>query len=310
MTGHPRPTFACALLAGALLACATPTRRERARELPVGLVPAGALLDGCTATDDDGLVRARCDDDVVVSMLTRRAGEEPRYREEAFALDGAVGARIAWDQVVVPTEGPSGLVDRARVLAPLATQPVATMIGAVRGVGDKTVQEVWCSSRTAPGDRRCQELVGAVLGTVPGGPESDGGLGDGVRERREAPWRAPRPGEPATVFGRALSVPTSCRATPRPDGGDATCDDGATMSWRKLRTMEEASEALVGTLAALDLTDGAAFPCTVAGEVGQCEDHGNAVAALVYLDGAPVAVACFAPEAKAHPLCVALVRGR
>lgn len=290
------------LLCGAL-ACTTPTSRERPRELPVGLAPAGALLTGCTATDDDGLVRASCEDQVTLSMLTRRAGAaEPRYREEAFALGGVAGARISWDRVVVPTEGPSGAVDRARVLAPLATEAVATLIGTVRDIGGGDVQEIWCSSRDGAGDRRCRELVGAVLGTVPGA--RDAGAAAATSSVATA-----RPGQPPTVFGRALSLPTSCRGAALPDGGDASCDDGASLSWRRLATMEEASEALVGTLAALDLTTGAPFPCTVAGEVGSCEDHGGAVAGLAYLDGVAVAVACFAPKAKNHALCLAVVRG-
>ncbi|OGQ10052.1 MAG: hypothetical protein A2138_21740 [Deltaproteobacteria bacterium RBG_16_71_12] len=296
------------LAVGVALGCATPTSRERPRELPVGLAPAGALLTGCTATDDGGLVRARCDDEVTLSMLTRRAGaEEPRYREEAFALGGAAGARIAWDRVVVPTEGPSGAVDRARVLAPLATEPVATLIGAVRDVGGREVQEVWCSSHSDDGDRRCRELVGAVLGTIPGEPARDAAPGQAARAGAAPPVRM---SGPPNVFGRALSLPTSCRGTLRPDGGDASCDDGASLSWRRLATMDEASAALVGTLAALDLTEGVPFPCTVAGEPGQCEDHGGAIAGLAYLDGAPVAVACFTRGARAHALCGAIVRAR
>ncbi len=159
-----------ALLAVAALgaACATPARHDSLRELPVGLAPAGALLVGCDVTDEDGVVRARCDGEVTLSMLTRAVGAaEPRYRAEAFALGGATGARLAWDQVDVPTVGPSGVVDRARLLAPLATMPVATLIGTVRSLGGREVQELWCSSRDSAGDGRCRELLGAVLGTLP-----------------------------------------------------------------------------------------------------------------------------------------------
>lgn len=298
--------MAVVVLAVALLgavACASTERRESARELPVGLASAGALLDGCTTGDDDGVVRARCQGDVVLSMLTRPVGAaEPRYREEAFALGGTSGARLAWDQIVVPTEGPSGLVERARLLAPLASTPVATLIGAVRSVGGRDVQELWCSSRDGAGDARCRDLVGAVLGTVPNDdvpPAVD----------RDAAVSPPaRPGAPVMLFGRALSLPTSCTASTRPDGGDASCTDGASLSWRKLATMEEASETLVATLAALDFTEGAPYPCTVASEPGRCEDHGGAAAGLCYLDAAPVAVACFAVDAKTHSLCAAVLR--
>ncbi|MCC7071528.1 MAG: hypothetical protein IT383_09400 [Deltaproteobacteria bacterium] len=293
------------VLVVAVGACTTTPASVSMRDLPVGLVPAGALLTGCTASDDDAVVRARCEGEVVLSMLTRPVGAaEPRYREEAFALGGSTGARLAWDQIEVPTEGPSGLVDRAQLLAPLATLPVATMIGAVRGLGGREVQELWCSSRDSAGDARCRQLLGALLGTLPkdvAGKHTTTGGGDPPPRRMSGPL---------TLFGRALSLPTSCTGALRPDGGDAHCDDGATLSWRKLPTMDQASEALVGTLAALDLGDGEPYGCTVASEPGQCQDHGRAAAGLCYLDGAPITVACFAVNAKAHPLCVSVLRAR
>ena len=291
------------------VACRTPTSQQVVRDLPVGLAPAGALLTGCAAEESDGLVRARCDDDVTMSMVTRRAGvAEPRYREEAFSLGGSTGARISWDRMVVPTEGPSGAVDRARALAPLATHPIATLIGTVRDIGGHDVQEVWCSSKDDRGDQRCRELVGAVLGAIPG---DAGARSEPASATASSSTTTAAPSGPVTVFGRALSLPTSCSATLRPDGGDATCVDGASLSWRKLDSMGDASELLTGTLAALGLADGQPYPCTLAGEVGQCEDRGSAVAGLAYLDGAPVAVACLgAKDARTHALCTSIMRGR
>lgn len=288
------------------LACATSKGTGELRDLPVGLAPAGAHLSGCAIEEDGELVRARCDADVVLSMMTRRAGAaEPGYRAEAFALGSVAGARIAWDRVVVPTEGPSGAVERARALAPLAQQPVATLIGTVRDVGGHDVQEVWCSSRDGAGDQRCRALVGAVLGVVPSAAGTSGTEG-GAGLRAVA-----RSSGPANVFGRALSLPTSCAATMRPDGGDASCGDGATLSWRKLDSMEEASELLTATLAALGLTEGQPFACTLVGEVGQCEDFGGAVAALAYLDGTAVAATCLGVSAaREHALCRAVLHAR
>lgn len=296
------------VLVGALLGCATATDKGEARDLPVGLAPIGRLLDGCAPEAEAEVVRARCDGDVVLSLKTRRAGAaEPTYREEAFALASVSGARLAWDRMVVVTEGPSGAVDRAQALAPMARTPEATLIGTVRDVGEARVQEVWCTSREERGDQRCRELVGAVLSTR---LESAVAQSDGAAAPVPGAGPSSAGARPAQVFGRALSLPTTCSVALLDDGGDATCADNASLSWRRLETMEEAAAQLTGTLAALDLVEGQPFPCTVMGEVGQCEDHGRAVAGLSWLDGAPVAVACFAPGAREHALCRAIVRPR
>lgn len=297
-----------ALGASLALGCATTTSGSEVRDLPVGLSPVGALLTGCTPEADGDVVRARCDGDVLLSLKTRLAGAaEPTFREEAFSLASVSGARLSWDRMVVATEGPTGAVDRARALAPMASAPEATLIGAVRDVGEHRVQEVWCTSRDPSGDARCRELVGAVLGT---GLEPKAPSTTAPAAAAPPTPTAPRATGPAHVFGRALSLPTTCSATLAADGGDASCGEGASLSWRKLETMDEAAAQLTATLAALDLTEGEPYPCTLAGELAQCEDHGGAVAGLTYLDGAPVAVACFAPRAREHALCKSLLRPR
>lgn len=293
----------------ALLASCASTRGDvDERELPVGLSPISALLGGCAPEGEDEVVRARCEGEVVLSLKTRLAGAaEPSFREEAFSLASVSGARLAWDRMVVPTEGPSGVVDRARALKPMAQVPDATLIGAVRSLGDARVQEVWCSSRDEAGDARCRQLVGAVLGSKLDAPAA---AGEPSRASQPAPSSTGGSGAPAQLFGRALSLPTSCRVALLPDGGDASCADGASLSWRKLDSMEEASAQLTATLAAFELVDGQALSCTLMGEAAQCEDHGRALAGLSYLDGAPVAVACFAPAARDHALCRAVLRAR
>lgn len=303
----PRRWLAVALLCSGG-ACASTASVVDARELPVGLSSIGSLLGGCAPEGEDEVVRARCDGEVVLSLKTRLAGTaEPSFREEAFSLASVSGARLAWDRLVVPTEGPSGVVDRARALKPVAAVPDATLIGAVRSLGDARVQEVWCTSKDEAGDARCRQLVGAVLGSK---LDNAATAGEASRAQERSPPPPGSSGAPAQLFGRALSLPTTCHVALQADGGDVSCADGASLSWRRLDSMEEASAQLTATLAAFELVDGQAFSCTLMGEAAQCEDHGRALAGLSYLDGAPVAVACFGPAAKDHALCRAVLRAR
>ena len=93
------------------------------------------------------------------------------------------------------------------------------------------------------------------------------------------------------------------------DGGDATCTDGATLSWRRFDEMHEASNVVHATLGALgDSSEGEAYPCTIAGEVARCEEHPRATAGLAYVDGKPVAILCLGVEgARSHSLCKAIM---
>jgi hypothetical protein len=115
-----------------------------------------------------------------------------------------------------------------------------------------------------------------------------------------------------SVFGRALSLPTTCTAKAMADGGDASCDDGVSLSWRRYEAMEEATETLASTLAALGEEEAVeSFSCTVAGEVARCALHRHAVAGLTYLDGKPLAILCIGTsDPRSHSLCRALILPR
>ncbi len=290
----------CVTVAAA--ACATSTAGTT-RDLPVGLAPLGRLLDGCDPGGSDGVVRMRCGGEVTFAVKSRKAtAAEPRYRAEAYGMAQTLGGKLEWDRIVVATEGPSGLLDRARILDPATAAPEGAVIGTVRSVSNDDVQEVWCASPEA-GYERCKALVGAFLST---------GLEPPAAEASASSEGAAAPHEekvPVTVFGRSLSVPTTCKAKLVPGGGDASCKDGVTMSWRRYGRMEDATNAVAATLDALgDGSEGRPVRCTIAGEPAQCEVHPRAVAGITYLDGKPLAVLCLGvADALHNSLCGAVM---
>jgi hypothetical protein len=200
------------------------------------------------------------------------------------------------------------MVDRARALEPGTDAVQGTLIGAVRSVGGDKVEDVWCTAADGPGITRCESLVGAVLGT---------GLGDHpaappaaeTREAAQPPRPSPSTTGPITLFGRSVSFPTACTAKKAPDGGDATCKDGVSLSWRAYEEMEEATQAVEATLDALGVADDPSnFSCTIAGETAQCAEHAHAVAGITYVDGKAVAVLCLDEHAsRDHSLCRAVL---
>jgi hypothetical protein len=344
VTKDLRPFLAArALVAVAALGasgCAT-TESATLRELPVGMSSLGALLDGCAPeAGADGVTRLRCSDGLVLSLRSRSAGtSEPLYRAEAWGMAQLAGARLVWDQTIVATEGPSGLVDRARALEPGTDAHRGTLIGTVRSTHGGEVQEVWCTAGDDPGAARCAELVGAVLGidearaaataargaaAAPGGAAAGPAEGNAEGNAEAVPEgepdgvaaalvRAvpppPRPSGPVTVFGRALSLPTTCRAKAVADGGDASCSDGTSLSWRRFDDMQEAARGVEATLAALGESEASTpYGCTIVGEAAQCAEHEHAVAGLTYVDGKAVTVLCVGPRAtRDHSLCKALL---
>jgi hypothetical protein len=288
-----------ALLLLLAASCASNGKEATVRELPVGMRTLGALLDGCTPEADGDITRAVCAGDVVLAMQSRHAIiGEPHYRTEAYALAQQSGARLVWDQIVVPTEGPSGVLDRARAMTPLNDTPAGLLLGVVRALEGRDVQEIWCTAKDDAGDRRCRDLIGAVLG---GHTDEQPKVGAAT-----ATPKVVKSNGPVTLFGRSVSLPTSCSAKMLAEGADASCEDGASASWRKFETMEEATETVTSTLAALGSeVEPEPFNCVVGGETAQCEDHETAVAGLTYIDGKPVGVLCLAP--MEHALCKALI---
>lgn len=295
-----------------LTGCATTT--STTRELPVGMGTLGSYLDGCQPDGEDGVARMRCPDGVMVAARTRTVGvAEAMYRAEAFGMAAQVaGGRLVWDQVSVRTEGPSGLVDRARALTPGTDVAAATLVGVVRSVDANHVEEVWCSATDQAGAQRCEDLLGVVLSQPVGSPV-DAAKTSLPEEASEAASKAPaKPhgsGAPVTLFGRSVSLPTTCAAAAVEDGVDAKCTDGASVSWRKFEEMDEATNMLSATLQALgDESEGEAYPCTIAGEKARCEEHEQAAAGLAYVDGKPVAVLCLNVKgARSHSLCRAVL---
>lgn len=266
----------------------------------MGLGSLGTLLNGCQPdAGADGVSRMRCGDDVVLAVRARPAMQtEPLYRDEAYGMAQNSGARLVWDQMVIPTEGPTGLVDRAQAFLPGSERAHGTVIGTVRSVGQNNVEEVWCTAVDDVGVDRCKKLVGGFLATSSSEKIADG-----------ASHAASTTSGPVTVFGRSLSLPTSCKVIAHGDGADASCSDGVSLSWRRYAEMSEATEAVQATLIGLgDADDGEAFACTIVGEAAQCESHPRAVAGVAYLDGKPVAVLCLGVvDALHHSLCKSII---
>jgi hypothetical protein len=82
------PRSLLALVVASTTSCATASSGGGTRELPVGLAPLGARLDGCASdAGEDGAARMRCDDGVVLSTKARTAGTgEASYRAEAYGM--------------------------------------------------------------------------------------------------------------------------------------------------------------------------------------------------------------------------------
>lgn len=274
----------------------------------------GSYLDGCQAeAGDDGIARTRCPDGIMLAARTRTVGvAEPAYRAEAYGMAALVaGGRLVWDQVAVATEGPSGLVDRARALTPGTDVASATLVGVVRSVGTNDVEEVWCSAGDAAGAQRCQDLLGVVLSRPTESAPSEGESATVSMSSIPAGTAKPgaKGGAHVTLFGRSVSLPTTCAANAVEDGVDAKCEDGSSLSWRKFEEMSEATSMLHATLEALgDTSEGDSYPCTIAGESATCEEHERAAAGLAYVDAKPIAVLCLNVDApRAHSLCKAVL---
>lgn len=273
----------------------------------------GSYLDGCQAeAGDDGIARTRCPDGIMLAARTRTVGvAEPAYRAEAYGMAAQVaGGRLVWDQVAVATEGPSGLVDRARALSPGTDVASATLVGVVRSVGSNDVEEVWCTAGDGAGAQRCQDLLGVVLSrAAQRAPDAPTESAASAATSAAPPLEKGKGGAPVTLFGRSVSLPTTCAAKPVEDGVDVRCADGASLSWRKFDEMNEATNMLHATLEALGSTDdGEAYACTIAGESGQCEEHERAVAGLAYVDAKPVAILCLNVNGpRTHSLCRAVL---
>jgi hypothetical protein len=311
-TGRKGPTHIlhCVLVLLCASACASTT--STTRELPVGMGTLGSYLDGCQAeAGDDGIARTRCPDGIMLAARTRTVGvAEPAYRAEAFGMASLVpGGRLVWDQVSVATEGPSGLVDRARALTPGTDVASATLVGVVRSVGANDVEEVWCSASDAAGAQRCQDLLGVVLSRPTESAPSETSSTTSGEVAATSAKPSGKNGAPVTLFGRSVSLPTTCAGKAVDDGVDAKCEDGASLSWRKFEEMSEATSMLHATLEALgDSSEGEAYPCTIAGESAQCEEHERAAAGLAYVDAKPIAVLCLNVDApRAHSLCKAVL---
>lgn len=302
-----------------IVSCASTT--STTRELPVGMGTLGSYLEGCQPeAGDDGIARTRCADGIMLAARTRTVGvSEPAYRAEAYGMAAQVaGGRLVWDQVAVATEGPSGLVDRARALTPGTDVASATLVGVVRSVGANDVEEVWCTASDGAGAQRCQDLLGIVLSRpTESAPDDSASVSSSTpaspSTSEEVAAAKPKTNgassAPVTLFGRSVSLPTTCAAKVVEDGVDAKCSDGASLSWRKLEEMSEASSMLHATLEALGTTtEGEPYPCTIAGESAQCEEHERAAAGLAYVDGKPVAILCLnVDHPRAHSLCKAVL---
>lgn len=288
----------------------------------MGMGTLGSYLDGCQPeAGDDGIARTRCPDGIMIAARTRTIGvAEPAYRAEAFGMASQVaGGRLVWDQVSVATEGPSGIVDRARALTPGTDVASATLVGVVRSVGANDVEEVWCSASDAAGAQRCQDLLGVVLSRPTESAPSDAAparetmtttttSAEALATSNGATGASVKSG-PVTLFGRSVSLPTTCAGKAVEDGVDAHCADGSSLSWRKFEEMSEATSMLHATLEALGTSsEGEAYACTIAGESGQCEEHDRAAAGLAYVDAKPVAILCLNVDTpRTHSLCKAVL---
>lgn len=288
------------LLSGAALcgaACAS-TSAPQSRELPTGLTALSDLLVGCErASDADGGQHLACTGDLEVDVRPAPDATLSLFRQEVDARATALGARVVWDERVVPTEAPNGLVTRAQALLPLNDVATVTWLGVVRVLDDGAAEQISCSSMDARGHARCEGIVGALLSR-----HASGALA------------APRSAHaPASAFGRSLSLPTRCEVSEASkNGGAVRCDDGVQLSWGAHATMEDAVQALQAQLDATgESADGEPFPCTILGEVGQCDQRGHTIAGATYVDGQPVAVLCRgALDLKKHGACRALILPR
>src|SRR5207302_8902558 len=105
-----------------------------------------------------------------------------------------------------------------------------TLIGVVRPIEKGNAQEIWCSSVDTSGNARCEALVGAILGASASARVATATTTDATTAPTNAASIASAGG--ANVFGRSITLPSTCALTKRDDGADAACQDGSRLSWR------------------------------------------------------------------------------
>lgn len=283
-------TRALALLT--LLAACASGPKTVVRDLPSGLAPIGAMLDGCEhGAEADGAVVARCDGDVLFRVRTVEIepGAPPRYFGDGVDLANLNAGKMTWETLQLKTAYDKGVVDRGDVRAVDDDRVVFVLIGAARKNSTKTQTEASCQ---APPDAfdRCTGLLTAFL-DLPVADDSQkahAGVSNGA------------------IAGRAISLPTSCAAVEQASNhGKYTCDDGAQLFWLTTDDMEDAAAQAEGAmLAQEDSDERKQVRCDLLDADTQCEATPSALVGLGYLEGKPLVVVCAAPtDPWDHGLC-------
>jgi len=262
------------------------------RDLPTGLQPIGALLEGCEhGTDKDGAVVARCSDDVSFKVRDSEAeaGSLARYFGDGVDLANNNAGRMIWGTVELTTSYDRGIVDRGEVRAVADDHVVLTLLGAVRKRGANMQIEVSCQS-PAGEEERCTALLTAYLDLPPDtkdAPAKNAGLSTGA------------------IAGRAISLPTTCQAVEeRADRGRYACDDDAKLFWMVTDSMDDAAEQAAGAIGSLEDGDTAKdVPCALLDADTRCQETATALVGLGYLASRPIVVVCIANDPWNHGLC-------
>ncbi len=280
-----------ALFACLLAACASGPKTV-VRDLPAGLAPIGAMLDGCEhGADADGSVVARCDGDVLfrVREVEIEEGAPPRYFGDGVDLANLNAGKMSWEKLQLKTAYDKGVVDRGDVRAVDDDRVVFVLIGAARKTSTKTQTESSCQ---APPDAfdRCTDLLTAFLDlpVADDAPNAKGGVSNGA------------------IAGRAISLPTSCVSVEEtPTHGRYSCDDGAKLFWLTTDDMEDAAAQAEGAmLAQEDSDERKQVRCDLLDADTQCEATPTALVGLGYLEGKPLVVVCAAAsDPWDHGLC-------
>lgn len=274
------------------------------RDVPSGLAPIGAMLDGCEhGSDVDGSTIARCDGDVLfrVREVEIEEGAPPRYFGDGVDLANLNAGKMSWEQMQLKTAYDKGFVDRGDVRAVDDDRVVFVLIGAARphGGGTRTQTESSCQAPPESFDR-CTSLLTAFLDlpVANDAPKSSGGVSNGA------------------IGGRAISFPTSCRTEKQTTSqGRYTCDDGAALYWLTTDDMDDAAAQAEGAmLAQEDADERKQVRCDLLDADTQCEATSTALVGLGYLEGKPLVVVCVAPSSSGdvwdHGLCKSAFKKR
>jgi hypothetical protein len=293
----------------------TPTLRP----LPTTLsTDANRLLEGCQMRDGAFEMELACPDDIVVAQQAQPMGLEATFIGVAVEQALVRGARVAWTDASLVTDGGPVPLRHAAYLAPDGSD-VGFLTGVSRPDGQLR-DDLWCSSASTAQLGRCEAILTALLQPQESAPASSTAMTPGpTGTPHEATTTSTEPGTPPTggtaqLRGRALSLPTTCRIDRQDQTRGVYVCEGHSLAWKVIDDMDQATEeadALFGALPADE--DPRPLPCRLGHEAAVCRGTPLVVVGTAFVDGVALFAQCVARDAAVDVMesgpCRALMNG-